>query len=63
MPDPLFIFVLLLESATPSAINLSVITTLHGHLARETSTLLFYEYITAVVLLTINVWLFITYIV
>eukprot|EP00894_Picocystis_sp_ML_P004060 jgi/Pico_ML_1/54577/g478.t1 len=46
--DPLFQFVLLIQHALPSAINLSTIATMHDHNALEMSSLLFYQYIAAI---------------
>jgi predicted permease len=56
--DPMLRLVLLIESATPTAINLSVITTMHNYLAKEMATVLFYQYLMAIISLTINVSLF-----
>ena len=51
----MFLFVLMLEAATPSAISLVVICTLHNDQESEMSAILFYQYVAALPLLTLSV--------
>ncbi|KAJ3002260.1 hypothetical protein HKX48_002415 [Thoreauomyces humboldtii] len=46
--DPMLVFVLLLESSTPPALNLAVIAELHGHGEKDMANLLFWNYAMAV---------------
>lgn len=57
-PDPMLRLVLLVQGATPTAINLSVITAMHNYLAKEMATVLFYQYLISIVSLTFNVSIF-----
>ena len=54
-PDPVFALVLLVEACTPTAINLSVMTQLHGTFVEQMATMLFFQYIVAP--LTVSFWL------
>eukprot|EP01121_Diplochlamys_sp_Union-15-3_P007993 TRINITY_DN2085_c0_g2_i1.p1 TRINITY_DN2085_c0_g2~~TRINITY_DN2085_c0_g2_i1.p1 ORF type:complete len:320 (-),score=24.11 TRINITY_DN2085_c0_g2_i1:4-912(-) len=58
LTDKMMVFVLCLESCTPTAIQLSIICTLHGSKEQEISTLLFYEYVSAAFCITAWVVLF-----
>eukprot|EP01121_Diplochlamys_sp_Union-15-3_P007994 TRINITY_DN2085_c0_g3_i1.p1 TRINITY_DN2085_c0_g3~~TRINITY_DN2085_c0_g3_i1.p1 ORF type:complete len:318 (-),score=29.08 TRINITY_DN2085_c0_g3_i1:133-1056(-) len=60
LTDKMMVFILCLESCTPTAIQLSVICTLHGSNEQEISTLLFYEYTSAAFFITAWVTLFMT---
>ena len=55
--DPTFRAVMMLEFATPPAINLSTMATLHGRMEKETGTLLFWAYLAAVPCLSLSVLL------
>ena len=57
-PDPMFLLTLLLANATPSAINLQMVTVLYGNGAEEMSQLLFFQYLAAVVTLPLYTRLF-----
>lgn len=59
--DPMLRFVLMVESATPTAINLVVMSTLHAWRRAETSTLLFYEYIAALGTVTVSTLAFLRF--
>lgn len=50
--DPLVALVLIIESATPPANNLIVISSIHGHSEKETAKALFWSYMLSVVTLT-----------
>ena len=50
---PVLLLVFLLETVTPSANNNVVICTLYGEGAAEMSALLFYEYVVAIVSITL----------
>jgi auxin efflux carrier family protein len=50
--------VILIQAATPTAINMSVIAAMHNYLVKEIATLLFYQYLFTVISLTINVSVF-----
>ena len=52
-PSQLFVFVLLLQHAVPTAINMQTVAALHGSGEAEVSTLLFWQYAASTVLLTI----------
>ncbi|KAK3240791.1 hypothetical protein CYMTET_49394 [Cymbomonas tetramitiformis] len=52
--DHVFLLVLLLQGCGPSAINLSAISIMHGHMESEMSSLLFYQYILSII--TTSVW-------
>jgi len=45
--DPLFLFVSVLQQGTPTAINMSMLCTLHGHSVAEISGILFWQYLLA----------------
>jgi len=45
--DPVFMFVCMLQHSTPAAVNLSVMSTLHGHGTEEIAALLFWQYVVA----------------
>ena len=49
--DPLFTFVLLLQHATPSAINIMVVVTLHNTSVNEVAANLFWQYIFSIITL------------
>ena len=51
--DPIFKLTLLLHSATPSAINLSVIAASHAHNEEKISTILLFSYMCGIVTVTI----------
>jgi predicted permease len=54
-PDRVFALCMLLEAASPSAINLSVMTVLHNWRVRQMATMLFFQYAFAPV--TMGLWL------
>lgn len=51
---PLIGFVLLLQSAVPSAMGLNVLASLHGRGEAEVGTILFYQYVASII--TISLW-------
>lgn len=57
-PDPMFLLILLLVNATPSAVNLTTIAVLYGNGAEELSQILFWEYIASLLTLPIFTWIF-----
>lgn len=56
--DKMFVFVLLLQYSTPSAILLGAITSLRGYGTKETSALLFWQHIFAVISLSFYVTIY-----
>mmetsp|Transcript_5852 Transcript_5852/g.13868 ORF Transcript_5852/g.13868 Transcript_5852/m.13868 type:complete len:85 (+) Transcript_5852:1-255(+) len=56
--DRLLSFVLLLEAATPTAINLKILCALHKFNEKKITTLLFFEYLMAALPLTIWISLY-----
>lgn len=50
-PSQLFVFVILLQHAVPTAINMQTVAALHGSGEPEVSTLLFWQYAASAVLL------------
>jgi predicted permease len=57
-PDPMFLLILLLVNATPSAVNLTTIAVLYGNGAEELSQILFWEYVASLLTLPIFTWIF-----
>ncbi|KAI8585805.1 auxin efflux carrier [Geranomyces variabilis] len=59
--DPMLVFVLLMESSTPPALNLAVIAELHGKGEKDIANLLFWNYAVAVpgAVLTVLLYLFV----
>lgn len=57
-PSQLFVFVLLLQHAAPTAINMQTVAALHGSGEAEVSTLLFWQYAASTVLLPLWMTLF-----
>ncbi|KAJ3150077.1 hypothetical protein HDU86_006700 [Geranomyces michiganensis] len=59
--DPMLVFVLLMESSTPPALNLAVIAELHGKGEKDIANLLFWNYAVAVpgAILTVLLYLFV----
>eukprot|EP00850_Spirogloea_muscicola_P009157 SM000051S17517 [mRNA] locus=s51:29294:31706:+ [translate_table: standard] len=56
--DPLFRFVLLLQFAMPTAINVGTVSALHGTGEREASIILFWQYSSAVLSMTVWIMVF-----
>eukprot|EP00850_Spirogloea_muscicola_P014408 SM000103S09500 [mRNA] locus=s103:354447:357734:- [translate_table: standard] len=56
--DPLFHFVLLLQFAMPTAINVGTVTVLHGTGEKEASIILFWQYSSAVLSMTVWIMVF-----
>ena len=54
--DLLFKYVLLLQQASPTAITLIVMATLHKSCVEETASLLFFEYISSALTLVFVLW-------
>lgn len=57
--DPVLLFVLMLQGASPTAINLSILATLHKNLEQDMANLLFFSYLASIVTITLNSILFI----
>ncbi len=53
--NPMFVFVLLLQNSSPTAINIQAIATMHGNHEKEMAALLFWQYMAAVLLLPLLV--------
>ncbi len=51
--NPLFLFVLLLQNTSPTAINMQAIATMHGNHESEMAVLLFWQYMASIVLLPV----------
>jgi len=58
VPDPMFLMTMLLANATPTAINLQMVTVLYGHGAEEMSQLLFWQYLSSLASLPLFIRLF-----
>jgi len=52
-PSQLFVFVLLLQHAVPTALNLQTVAAVHGSGEAEVSTLLFWQYMAAALFLPV----------
>lgn len=57
-PDPMFLLILLLSNATPTAINIQTLTVLYRVGEAEMATMLFWQYIAAVLTLPVWMWAF-----
>ena len=60
IPDPMFLLILLLSNATPSAINLQTLTVLFNNGAEEMAQILFWQYVFSLLSLPLNVWAFLS---
>jgi predicted permease len=58
-PDPMFLFVMMLANSTPGAVNLQTMTILFNNRAEEMAQILFWSYVSALLVLPVNVALFI----
>lgn len=56
--NPMFVFVLLIQNTTPTAINIQSIATMHGNHEEEMATLIFWQYMVAIVMLPVFVTLY-----
>jgi predicted permease len=60
IPNPMFLLILLLSNATPSAINLQTLTVLFNNGAEEMAQLLFWQYVFSLLSLPLNMWAFLS---
>jgi len=60
IPDPMFLLILFLANATPSAINLQTLTVLFNNGAEEMAQILFWQYVFSLLSLPLNVWAFLS---